>query len=184
MASGTAKLQDFFHTIVDPRFFSVGVVDRDICHYIVTMLAEFSEVKNLYRIRDSQGRPLQDVGEMLLESDPVFGPAPSFDREREIRKHIGDFTLFFTGLFPESINHARLHRHRLENFVDFVRAGKESYHIVAQFNLYEYETQAETFEKLSRAFERCVFGLNQVRCELDAMQHPITRNPENSKLLM
>ena len=30
--------------------------------------------------------------------------APSFDREREVRKHIGDFTLFFAGLFPESLN--------------------------------------------------------------------------------
>ena len=37
-----------------------------------------------------------------------MGPAPSFDRERQVRKHIGDYTLFFTGMFPESINHFRL----------------------------------------------------------------------------
>ena len=42
---------------------------------------------------------------MVLESNPVYGPAPSFDRERQVRKHIGDYTLFFTGMFPESINH-------------------------------------------------------------------------------
>ena len=47
---------------------------------------------------------------MLLESNPVFGPAPSFDRERQVRKHIGDYTLFFTGMFPESINHLHLRR--------------------------------------------------------------------------
>jgi hypothetical protein len=121
---------------------------------------------------------------MLLESDPIYGPAASFDREREVRKHIGDYTLFFTGMFPESINHLRLRRHRLESFVDFVRAGKESYNIVAQFNMYEYESEAPLFGKLSRWFERCVFGLNSVRRELDAVQHPITRNPEAPKLLM
>ena len=41
-----------------------------------------------------------------------------------MRKHIGDYTLFFTGMFPESINHFRLRRNRLENFVDWIKAGK------------------------------------------------------------
>ena len=42
---------------------------------------------------------------MLLESDPIFGEAAtSFDRERQVRKHIGDFTLFDIGMFPEAIS--------------------------------------------------------------------------------
>lgn len=100
MGSGTQGLQQFFQEIVEPRFFSAGVVDRDVCSYVVQMLTDFVDGSNLHRIRDANGRPLQDVGEMLLESDPVYGPAPSFDREREVRKHIGDYTLFFTGMFP------------------------------------------------------------------------------------
>jgi len=39
---------------------------------------------------------------MLIESDPIYGPAPSFDRERQVRKHIGDYTLFYAGMFPEA----------------------------------------------------------------------------------
>jgi hypothetical protein len=50
-------------------------------------------VDNLDRIRDSHGRGLEDVGEMLLESNPLLG-ASSFDREREVRKHVGDYVLF------------------------------------------------------------------------------------------
>ncbi len=184
MGSGTQGLQQFFQEIVEPRFFSAGVVDRDVCSYVVQMLTDFVDGSNLHRIRDANGRPLQDVGEMLLESDPVYGPAPSFDREREVRKHIGDYTLFFTGMFPGSINHFRLRKHRLESFIDFIKAGKESYRIVAKFDMYEYEKDAVVFDKLSRAFERCVFGLNSVRDELDALQHPIMRNPEEPKLLM
>jgi hypothetical protein len=183
-AQKNCKLQEFFAGLVESRFYQVGVVDRDIARYVAEMLTEFADVNNLYRIRGANNKPLQDVGEMLLESDPVFGPAPNFDREREVRKHIGDYTLFFTGMFPESINHARLHRHRLENLIDFIKAGKESYHIVAQFKMYEYEYEADLFEKLSHTFERCVFGLNQVRQELDVMQHPITRIPEQQRLLM
>jgi len=184
MVPETNALSRFFEEMVTPRMSEAGVPDEEVCQYVAAMLSGFAESRNLYRIRDANGRNLMDVGEMLLESDPIYGPAANFDREREVRKHIGDYTLFFTGMFPESINHLRLRRHRLESFVDFVRAGKESYHIVAQFDMYEYESEAPLYDKLSRWFERCVFGLNSVRRELDAIQHPITRNPEMPKLLM
>ena len=104
---------------------------------------------------------------MLLESDPIYGPAPSFDRERQVRKHIGDYTLFLAGMFPESINHFRLRRQRLENFVEWVKAGKESYYIVSQFDLFEYKQEAPFFARLSGSFEACIYGLNMVRGELD-----------------
>jgi hypothetical protein len=39
---------------------------------------------------------------MLVESNPMLD-APSFEREREVRKHIGDYTLFLTGIFPEYV---------------------------------------------------------------------------------
>jgi hypothetical protein len=58
----------------------------------------------------------------------------SFEREREVRKHIGDYTLFLTGIFPEYV--ARLPRRglRLDSMIDYVQAGKESYRIVAAFD--------------------------------------------------
>jgi hypothetical protein len=62
------------------------------------MLAAFVRVDNLYRIRNAQGRRLADVGEMLIESNPLL-MATSFDREREVRKHVGDYTLLCRGCF-------------------------------------------------------------------------------------
>ncbi len=78
---------------------------------------------------------------MLLASNPLFD-APSFDRERAVRKHIGDYTLFFAGLFPEAINRWRLRWQRLDTVVDYVKAGKESYYIVSAFNQFEYRSSA------------------------------------------
>ena len=115
---------------------------------------------------------------MLVESNPVFGPAPSFDRERQVRKHIGDYTLFFTGMFPESINHFRLRRNRLEGFVDWMKAGKESYFIVSKFEHFEYAKVAPLFASLSHHFEQCVYGLNRVKNDLQEMQHPIMRRAD------
>jgi hypothetical protein len=84
-----------------------------------------------------------------------------------VRKHVGDYTLFMTGLFPESVARVRqAARLRLDAFVDFVRAGKESYAIVSSFDQFEYRDEAPLFRRLSENFELCVFGLNLVKQDL------------------
>jgi len=169
-------LQQLFLELVKLHFANeLGLRDPDLSNYVANMLTDFCEVENLFKVRNLNGRPLEDVGEMLLEADPVFGPAPSFDRERQVRKHIGDYTLFFSGMFPESINRFRLRRQRLENFIDFMKAGKESYYIVSKFEQFEYAKVAPLFAKLSDNFEQCVFGLNMVKNDLTEMQHPIVQ---------
>jgi len=160
----------------------IGIRDPQVVSYVAHLLTEFCDAEQLYKIRSAAGKPLNDVGEMLLESDPVYGVAPSFDRERQVRKHIGDYTLFFAGMFPESINHFRLRRQRIENFIEWVKAGKESYYIVSKFEDFEYAKVAPIFAQLSRKFEDCVYGLNQVKNELQEMQHPILRR--SSDLIM
>jgi hypothetical protein len=153
----------------------VGIRDEEICAYLANLLTEFCDTRNLYALKNAQGRSLDDVGEMLLESDPIFGEAASFDRERQVRKHIGDFTLFYSGMFPEAINRFRLRRQRLDALIDFVHAGKESYFIVSQFDQMEYRKVAPLFGRLSLQFESCVFGLNLVRKELTEMQYALVR---------
>ncbi len=169
-------LQSFFLELVTHHYTrDIGLRDPQVSEYVANMLTEFTEVERLYAIRNAAGRPLDDVGEMLLEADPVYGEAPSFERERQVRKHIGDYTLFFTGMFPEAINRWRLRRARLENFIDFMRAGKESYYIVSKFEHFEYAKVAPLFAKLAAHFEECVYGLNQVKNDLSEMQHPVVR---------
>ena len=176
MVSESHPLQQMFVEMVGRHYAEqIGIRDPQIVAYVAHLLAEFCDAEQLFKIRDAAGRNLSDVGGMLMESDPVFGPAPSFDRERQVRKHIGDYTLFLSGMFPESINHFRLRRQRLENFVDFIKAGKESYFIVSKFDQFEYARLAPLFGKLAHEFESCVYGLNLVKGDLDEMQHPITR---------
>lgn len=168
-------LRQFFNGLVERNYAAIGIRSLEVQSYVVNLLTEFCESQGLYTIKNADGRPLADVGEMLMEADPVYGPAPSFDRERQVRKHIGDYSLFFTGMFPDSLNHRRLRKARLENFVDFVKAGKESYYIVSKFEHFEYAKVAPLFRRMSQDFERLVSGLNQVKNELEEMQHPITR---------
>lgn len=160
----------------------IGIRDPQLISYVAHLLTEFCDVEQLFKIHNSANRPLDDVGEMLRESDPVYGPAPSFDRERQVRKHIGDFTLFFAGMFPETVSRYRLRRQRLESLIDWMKAGKESYYIVSKFEHFEYAKVAPLFRTLSRNFEDCVYGLNRVKNELEELQHPIVRRSQ--ELLM
>jgi hypothetical protein len=172
-------LQQLFQDLVGQHYaHEIGIRDPQVVAYVSHLLAEFCEADQLFKIKDAFNRQLSDVGEMMLETDPVYGPAPSFDRERQVRKHIGDFTLFFAGMFPESINHLRLRRQRLENFIDWVKAGKESYYIVSKFEHFEYAKVAPLFASLSQNFEGCVYGLNMVKNDLQEMQHPIVRRTD------
>src|SRR5947209_13995008 len=183
MISESHPLQQLFQELVGRHYAEeIGLRDPQLVAYVSHLLAEFCDAEQLFKIHNAFNRPLSDVGEMLLESDPVYGPAASFDRERQVRKHIGDYTLFFAGMFPESINHFRLRRQRLESLIDFIKAGKESYYIVSKFDVFEYATAAPLFAKLADHFEDCVCGLNMVKNELDVMHHPIAN--QTLELLM
>jgi len=176
MIAESHPLQQLFIELVGRHYAEeIGLRDPQIVNYVAHLMAEFCDAEQLFKIRNAGGQPLTDVGEMLVESNPVFGPAPSFDRERQVRKHIGDYSLFFSGMFPESINHHRLRKYRLEGLLDFVKAGKESYYIVSKFEHFEYAKVAPLFRRMSQEFERLVYGLNQVKNDLQEMQHPITQ---------
>ena len=165
-------LQRLFTELVERRFFrDVQVRDPRVTNGVSGVLTDFTHVDNLYRLRDAQGRRLDDVGEMLLESDPL-GPEGSFERERAVRKHVGDYTLFMTGMFPEAVAAQRRKRAfpRLDLLLDFVRAGRESYFIVSSFDQFEYREQAPVFRRLSETFELCVYGLNLVKQDLAQFQ--------------
>src|SRR5438477_9770034 len=134
------------------------------------MHTDFVLTAIINRNRIAQGKRLEDVGEMLIESNPLMDSS-SFDRERELRKHVGDYTLFMTGLFPESVAKARRTRHPCRDaFIDFVQAGKESYATVSSFNQFEYKAEAPLFRRLSENFELCVVGLNLVKQDLEEFQ--------------
>jgi hypothetical protein len=113
-------LRRLFADLVARRLYGdAGIRDPSIAEYISTVLTTFADVNKLYRIRDARGKRLEDVGEMLIESNPTLG-ARSFDREREVRKHVGDFTLFFTGLFPEYVASLPSRSFRLDAFISTI----------------------------------------------------------------
>ncbi len=141
--------------------------DPEVAAYVAGVLIDFVHVDDLYRIRNCRGKPVEEVGEMLLESNPLL---EAFEREREVRKHIGDYTLFLTGIFPEYVAALPRRGLRIDGFIDYVKAGKESYRIVGAFDQFEYGQVAPLFRRLAEEFEYCVYGLNRVKSDMEALR--------------
>jgi len=167
MQAQAHPLEPFFQQAVRNSYEGkLGLHDPDVTGYVAHLLCEFSEADKLYNVRDELGRPIEELSEMMLAADPVHGTASSFDAERAVRKHIGDYALFVAGMYPEAMDANHRHRRHRPSLCELIHAGKESYFIVSQFNLFEYEQDAPLFARLSDGFERCIFGLTLVREEL------------------
>jgi len=171
MQTEAHPLQPFFQQIVRNSYTGkLGMHDEAINHYVAHLLCEFSESEKLFRLRDEQDKPIHALEEMIRASDPIHGTATSFDAERAVRKHIGDYALFVSGMYPESLEATAPWRKRqgLQSFEQLVSVGKESYYIVSQFDLEEYAEEAPMFRRLSDWFDRCIYGLRLVRDELSS----------------
>lgn len=142
-------IRRIFLTLTDMSFEQVGVRDRDLITYTSDLLVEFIHIDKLYKLRDEQGRRLEYIIDMLYEAEHrnPWG-------EREARKHIGDYTLFIMGFFPESLQRAR----RAISPRYYIDQGKTAYLIVAEID--GYRPTAALFRKLADNFEDCVGALN------------------------
>lgn len=98
---GERSLRHFFEDLVWRHFFEdMRLQEADVAHYVAHLLCDFSRIEQMYQLSNTSERQIEDVGELIIESNPLLH-AESFDREREVRKHVGDYTLFMTGLFPK-----------------------------------------------------------------------------------
>src|SRR6266852_9593654 len=170
-------LRRLFGTLAERAFTEkLGWPDFNVSDYISKLLVEFTRTDHLYRIKSAKGARVEAVVDLLYESE-VTHEARSFEREREVHQHIGDFTLFMAGLFPEylrRIKTAGLIYHK-DFLVDYMKTGKRSYGIVAQMADSPSGEEPPLFRKLSDNFELCVTGLGFVRSDLDRMKDPAYR---------
>jgi hypothetical protein len=139
----------------------LGVVDPPLIDYVAELLGRFIHNDVIYRLRNPLGQRLEEVGEMKLEAEARIG-----DARREAHRHIGDFTLFWSGLYPE-IAEARRNRSRLDRFLDYREAGKLAYAEAAEIAPSdERAVDGTVLHRLSDEFEICVEGLRALKREM------------------
>lgn len=142
--------------------------DSLVTEYISNLLLYFTRTDCLYAIRSSQGKRIDNVAEMLMEGD-ILLRARTIEREWEVHRHIGDYTLFMSGLFPEYLKRLKSEKSiaHPDFLIDYVRVGKRSYRRAAEFNYGRFKESTLLYRKLSENFEICIAGLGLIREELD-----------------
>ena len=137
----------------------LGVANVQLVDYLSDMLSRFVRVESLNKVRRDNGRPATEVFQMLSEAEKRIGLA-----RREVHRHIGDFTLFWSGMYPESLRKARPDQ-SADWFLDYCRQGKRAYAIAAGIEGGEDRPSCDLLQQLSDEFEMCAYGLRECRRE-------------------
>ncbi len=140
----------------------LGVVDPPLIDYLSDLLIRFVRADVVDGIRGVTGRPLMTITEMAAEAKQRLGEA-----RRELHRHIGDFTLFWAGVYPEAL------RTRCNDpdsqFESYCSHGKRAYLIASTIQGDDdEEIPATMLQRLSDTFELCAYGLREVRREWES----------------
>lgn len=135
----------------------LGVADPPLIDYIAGLLVRFMASDAIYAIRSVRGERLTQVADMLAEAEARRGNA-----KRQLHRHIGDFTLFWTGVFPDLADRNK-HTGGKDALLDYRELGKRSYAAASRIPVDRESAPSELLERLSSEFELCVYGLGEVR---------------------
>ncbi|MCP4248841.1 MAG: hypothetical protein GY778_17490 [bacterium] len=157
-------LYQLFRGLVEHVFCSeVGMCDPKLTDYLATLLGDFVHVDRVYALRGAGGKRMEQIADMLalLEcgTDGVRG-----EGELLVHRHIGDFALFWSGVYPERLRVSRGIAFK-DRLIDYVRQGKQSYAIASRLAQEDAFPPSDLLGRLSREFEFCCHGLGLVRRE-------------------
>jgi hypothetical protein len=140
------SLQGYFLQVVRQSFWQVGIYDATVAQYIAQVLADFALADNLYKMRGRGGRKIDSVVEMLAQAPAVPADETDVLRQRMLRKYVGDYALFMSGVFRKYIDG--------KGSLDYyIQEGSRSYWTVSELDLALYRTGYYLYQELSTKFE-------------------------------
>ena len=120
------QLKNMFSGLAEQTFeVDYGIADPPLIDYLADMLVRFVRLDAVFAIRDEVGRRLDQVVDMLHEAE-----CREAEPRREVHRHIGDFTLFWTGVYPEGLLQLK-QLDRPDCWVNYPETGKRCYLIAS-----------------------------------------------------
>jgi len=163
-------LHRLFRGLTEATFLSeLGIGDPKLVGYVAGLLARLVPSDAVWSLRDSQGRRVQEVARMIAEAEA----SPDEEHRRERFRHVGDFTLFWTGVYPEALSSLQSPA-SADHLIDFQEQGKRSYYLASTLK----GDEAPVLRRLSVEFELCAFGLSRVRREWERRDDPRSGRPD------
>jgi len=151
------RLKFFFLECARKSFGDLGLHDNTIIEYVSDILTTFAHSDQLYLIRSADGRRLNSVVDILSAQLEASTPRhPPVQKERELRKYVGDYTLFMSGLFRSYVEKTGVLDY-------YFQEGRRSYWKVSEMDLALYQTGFLLFQELSQNFEYYSGALDYMR---------------------
>ena len=164
--SNPHPLRTLFAGLTEHAFVAqMGIADPPLIDYISDLLARFLHMDNVFRLRDSAGRPITELAAMAMEAEAL---PPEGRTRREYHRHIGDFALYWSGLFPEAVDRFQRASTR-DHLVNFTRLGKRSYRLASEADRSHFADESAVLQRLGHDFELCALGLREVRHEWEEL---------------
>jgi hypothetical protein len=150
-ARDPADLDRFFRGLAEHAFHGqLGVVDPPLVEYVSTLLVRFIRAEGLRPLPATDAVAGGEVVRMLGRV-----PKASSDAAVDDYRQIGDYTLFWTGLYPEALRRVQQ--------IDYRLAGKRAYWIASTLEPEDAADERLLLERLSHEYDICVAGLAEVR---------------------
>lgn len=150
------ELQAFFLKVVRQSFWQLGIYDATVAAYVAEVLTDFARSDNLYKLRGPAGRKIDSVVEMLSQQPAAPADETGVLRERSLRKYVGDYALFMSGIF-------RTHIEGRGSLDYYMQEGSRSYWTVSELDLSLYRTGYFLYQELSKKFEYYSGALDYTR---------------------
>lgn len=132
----------------------------DVSNYLANMLAMFVQTSRLFKMEkddEKQYRYIIDMIEEIQRSDSA--------RRFYIYCHIGNYTLFFTGMFPEYIEQKFKYKKTLIDNHYYVDFGKTYFGLASEHDMARRHELDDTLHSLSEGFEVITKLLQYLRKE-------------------
>ena len=150
------RLQGFFLNLTRQSFWQLGINDATVARYVADVLTDFASADSLYRVRSRAGKKMESVAQIVAQRRPEGDPESRILGERAVRKYLGDYTLFMSGIFRSYVE-----KH---GFLDYyLQEGRRSYWTVSKLDLSLYRTGFILFQELSKKFEYYSGALDYMR---------------------
>jgi hypothetical protein len=157
-ARDPSDVDRFFRGLTEYAFHArLGVVDPPLVDYVSVMLVRFLRNERL-AVMPGAGEESADVSHLLLAAERHADAATA----REEYRHIGDVTLFWSGLYPEALGRSRKPSPDA-GLVGYREAGRRAYWMASTLEPDDAAEQRALLERLAHEYDLCVAGLGEVR---------------------
>lgn len=146
----------YFYVLVRQVFQRADIQDRGVADYVAELLAEFARAERARCVVPGQPNPLDYFFEMLAALQTA-DDRTSF----QIRVHIGNHSLFLSGVFPERIRF-RAEQRGAPDLKYYETLGRTQYRAAGDHRLAQRYELSDILHTLAERFETTRLALNDI----------------------